>query len=46
VRREPEAAERLHQRCRTLARPHDWSVLAARMVAAIEESLAGAPARS
>jgi len=40
ARRDPASAARLAERCRALARPHDWSALAARMVAAIEERLA------
>lgn len=40
ARRDSAAAAELAERCRALARPHDWSVLAARMVAAIEERLA------
>ncbi len=40
ARRDSAAAAELAERCRALARPHDWSVLAARMVAEIEERLA------
>jgi glycosyltransferase involved in cell wall biosynthesis len=40
ARSHPEDARRLAERCRALARPHDWSVLASRMVSTIEERLA------